>query len=216
CGSQFRLAPPGTSAQEFLGEFSKTELPPKPLDLEHIAHKAFWGLHAWRNAGLILGLRMPGLDDVLPRYWEQMEGVPDPFKRMCANPQTLGAVLDGLRPRASAIDTALAGKQGPGPADYVKALLTARQKLAPFLDFGSSVELVRAPVPAAAGWRFTSTKGMALTAVNVSDAPRVVTFPNAKGTWVDGVSGDVLAAQNNTLAVQVPPHRVRLLSPGAK
>jgi hypothetical protein len=68
------------------------------------------------------------------------------------------------------------------------------------------------PFPEAAGWRFTSNKGIALTAVNVSDAPRVVNFPNTNGTWKDGVSGDVLAAQNNTLPVPVPAHRVRLLS----
>jgi hypothetical protein len=216
CGSQFLKTPPGASAQEFLGEFLKNDLPEKRVDLEHIAYHAFWGLHAWRNAGLILGLTMPGLDDILPRYWQMMEHVPDPFKQLYSNSETLHGVLMGLRPRAAAIDTALAGKQAPAPADYVKALLTARQTLAPFVDHGSSVELVRTPFPEAAGWRFTSTNGMALTAVNVSDAPLVVSFPSAGGTWKDGVSGDVLTAQNNTLAVSVPAHRVRLLSAGTR
>jgi len=216
CGSQFLKAPPSTSAQEFLGEFFKNDLPEKPVDLEHIAYHAFWGLHAWRNAGLMLGLTMPGLDDILPRYWEQMEHVPDPFKQLYANSATLRGVLEGLRPRAAAIDNTLAGKKAPAPAEYVKALLTARQTLAPFVDHGSSVELVRTSFPEAAGWRFTSNNGMALTAVNVSDAIRVVTFPNAGGTWKDGVSGDVLDAQNNTLTVAVPPHRVRLLSTGTR
>jgi hypothetical protein len=211
CGSQFLLTPPNSSAQEFLEEFFKKDLPEKPVDLEHIAHHAFWGLHAWRNAGLILGLTMPGLEDILPRYWEQMEHVPSPFKRLYSNSETLRGVLEGLRPRAAAVDNALAGTKAPAPAEYVKALLTARQELAPFVDHGSSVELVRTPSPQAAGWRFTGNKGTALTAVSVSDAQRVVNFPNTSGTWKDRVSGDVLAAQNNTLTVPVPAHRVRLL-----
>jgi hypothetical protein len=214
-GSQFLKTPPSASAQEFLGEFFKSDLPVKPVDLEHVAHHAFWGLHAWRNAGLMLGLSMPGLDDALPRYWQQMEGVPDPFKRMCSTSEALRAVLEGLRPRAAAIDTALAGKKAPAATDYVKALLTARQKAAPFIDHGSTVESVRTALPDAAGWRFTSSKGMALTAVNVSDTARAVTFPNTSGTWTDGVSGEVVAAQRNTLTVQVPAHRARLLTAGA-
>jgi hypothetical protein len=216
CGSQFLQTPPSSSAQEFLGEFFKNDLPEKRVDLEHIAHHAFWGLHAWRNAGLMLGLTMPGLDDILPRYWEQMEGVPDPFRHLYSNSETLRGVLEGLRPRAAAIDNTLAGRKAPAAAEYVKALLTARQKLAPFVDHDSSVELVRTPFPEAAGWRFTSNKGMALTAINVSDAPRVVNFPNTSETWKDCVSGDVLAAQNNTLTVPVPAHRVRLLSAGTR
>ncbi len=215
CGSQFLLTPPNASAQEFLGEFFKNDLPEKRIDLEHIAHHASWGLHAWRNAGLALGLRMPGLDDFLPRYWQQMENVPDPFKHLCSNSETLRGALEGLRPRAVAIDNALAGKKAPAAAGYVKALLTARQKLAPFIDHGSSVELVRTSFAKAAGWRFTGNKGMALTAVNVSDERRDVDFPNTRGTWKDGVTGDVFTAQNNALRVRVPAHRARLLSAGA-
>jgi len=214
CGSQFLKTPPGSSAQEFLGEFFKEAMPEKPRDLGHIAYHAFWGLHAWRNAGLMLGLTMPGLDDILPRYWEQMESVPDPFQQMTSNSATLRGVLEGLRPRAADIDRTLAGKEAPSAANYVKALMTARHKLAAVIDHGGSVELVRTQFPKAAGWRFTSNKGMALTAVNVADVPRAVEFPKTSGTWKDAVSGDVLTAQNNTLRVPVPAHRVRLLSSG--
>jgi hypothetical protein len=49
CGSQFLQTPPSSSAQEFLGEFFKNDLPEKRVDLEHIAHHAFWGLHALPN-----------------------------------------------------------------------------------------------------------------------------------------------------------------------
>ncbi|MGD0389415.1 MAG: hypothetical protein ABSC42_10725 [Tepidisphaeraceae bacterium] len=128
---------------------------------------------------------------------------------------TLRGVREGLRPRAADIDNALAGRTAPAPAEYVKAIMTARQKLAPLVDHGSSVELVRTPFPKAAGWRFTSNAGMALTAINVSDEPGNVKFPNTGGAWEDGVSGDVLTAQNNTLTVPVPAHRLRLLSAGA-
>lgn len=212
CGSQFLKTPPGSSAQVFLEEFFKNALPEKRTDLDHIAHHAFWGLHTWRNAGLMLGLKMPGLDDVLPRCWEQMEGVPDPFKHIYSNSQTLHTVLEGLRPRAATIDNALAGKQPPAATKYVQALLTARQKLAPIIDYGSSVELVRTQFPKAAGWRFANHRGVALTAVNVADERHPVTFQNTSGNWEDGVTGDVFSPQNNMLTVPVPPHRVRLLS----
>jgi hypothetical protein len=159
----------------------------------------------------MLGLQMPGLDDFLPRYWAEMEHEPDPFKRLCSDSNTLRGALDGLRPRAEAIDNALSGKQAPAPTEYVKALLNARRKLAPIIDHGSSVELVRTPFPRVVGWRFTSHNGMALTAVSVAEVPREVHFPNARGTWIDAIRGDKFAAKENTLAVPVPPHGVRLL-----
>jgi len=215
-GGQFLKTPPGSSAREFLGSFFEKPLPEKPGDLQKVAHRASWGLHAWRNAGLMLGLRMPGFDDFLPRYWQQMENAPDPFKQLCSNAGTLRGALEGLRPRVEAIDTALSGKTAPAPTEYVKALMQARRKLAPIIDHGSSVELVRSPFPRAAGWRFTSDKGMALTAVSLADVTREVQFPNTSGTWIDGVSGDEFAAKGNTLAVPVPAHRVRLLSAGAR
>jgi hypothetical protein len=213
-GGQFLKDPPGNSAKEFLASFFEKPLPEKKLDLEKIAHHASWGLHAWRNAGLLLGAHVPGLDDFLPRYWQQMENKPDPFKQMCSTPAALRGALEGLRPRAEAIDTAMGGKKAPGPTDYVKALLTARAKLAPIIDHGSSVELVRSPFPRAVGWRFTSNRGVALTAVSLAEVPREVTFPNTSGTWIDGVTGERFTAQGNTLAIRVPPHRVRLLTTG--
>jgi hypothetical protein len=214
CGSQFLKTPPRSSAAEFLEEFLRKELPEKRVDLQHVAHHAFWGLHAWRNAGLILGLRMPGLDDIVPRNWQQMEHVPNPVQHMYSSRETLGRVFEGLRPRAAMIDASLAGRKAPSPAEYVKALLSAREKLAPYIDYRSSVELVRTQFPKAVGWRFTSNKGPALTAVSVADVRREVLFPNTRGTWEDAVTGAVFTARDNTLTVPVPPHRVRLLHSG--
>jgi len=211
CGSQFLKTPPGASAQQFLAQFLDKQLPEKAADLMHVAHHAFWGLHAWRNAGLILGLRMPGIEDVTPRYWEPAEHTPNPFARLYANRDTFREVLQGLRPRAKTIDEALAGKTAPSPAYYVKALLTARAKLAPLIDHGSTVELIRTPFPRAAGWRFTSSRGTALTAVSVADESRKISFPDAAGSWKDEISGEVFSAQNGELTISVAPHRVRLL-----
>ena len=90
-----------------------------------------------------------------------------------------------------------------------------REKLAPFIDHGSSVDLVRTPFPKVVGWRFTSDRGMALTAVSVADGRREISFPNTTGTWEDGVSGDQFTAQDNTLTVPIPAHSVRLLHAGA-
>jgi hypothetical protein len=65
--------------------------------------------------------------------------------------------------------------------------------------------------PRVAAWRFTGTNGIALTAANVADIPHQIVFPNAPGTWRDGVKGDVFTSQGNMLTVAVPPHGIRLM-----
>jgi Domain of unknown function (DUF6259) len=210
-GSQFLKSPPGSSAQDFLAQFLRKELPEKRLDLQHTAHHAFWGLHAWRNAGLILRLPMPGLDDIIPRNWEEMEHVRNRFHEICANRENLHHVLEGLRSRAGAIDEAIAGKRAPSPAEYVKSLMTARARLAPIIDHGSRVELVRTPFPKVVGRRFTGNRGMALTAVSVADVPRPVTFPNTRGVWQDAVTSENFSSREGALTVRVAPHRAVLL-----
>jgi Domain of unknown function (DUF6259) len=211
CGGQFLKNAPGPSAQDFLAQILQKALPEDQTDLKHVAHHAFWGLHAWRNAGLILGLNMPGLEDVNPRYFEASEHVPNTFARVYANRTTLEGVLQGLRPRAKAIDEALAGKKAPAPAEYVKALLTARAKLAPFIDHQSSVELMRTPFPKVAGYRYSASRGTALTAVSVADVPREIRFADITGTWKDAVTGETFTARKNELTLPIPPHRARLL-----
>jgi hypothetical protein len=210
CPGQFLDAPPKSSAQGFLTEVMQKDLPEKRTGLKHFANLVFFGLHMWRNAGLVAGLPMPGLDDVLPKPWERSAHAHGPD--LYSSPERLQEVMEGLRPRAAAIDNAFAGQRPPSIADYVKEIITAREKLAPFIDYGSSVELVRTPFPREVGWRFTSEKGMALTAVSVANAPREVTFSNTRGTWKDHVNGETFTARDDTLAVTVPPHRVRLLT----
>ena len=48
-------------------------------------------------------------------------------------------------------------------------------------------------------------------AANVADIPHQIVFPNAPGTWRDGVKGDVFTSQGNMLTVAVPAHGIRLM-----
>ncbi len=179
------------------------------------SHRAFFGLQRWRNAGVILGLKMPGLDDLEPRPYEPGLQIPrggaDPLLKAAGAPIR---TLDALRPRARAIDDAFAGTRPPPAAAYVRSLLTARRSLAQVIDYGSSVEMVRSPSPHAVGWRFTNARGTVMTAVNVGEKTCRVAFPDTAGIWKDGVKGDVFTAQHSTLTVSVPPHSVRLLHAG--
>jgi hypothetical protein len=189
----------------------KKGLPDEQKGLRYTSLEAFRNLHQWRNAGLILGLPMPGLADLCPREGETAAHFRDPMGDLFKDRNTLRATLARLRPRAAAIDAALAGREAPAPAAYLKDLLTARRRLAPFIDHGGTVAAVNSRPPRAAGWRFTSPRGMALSAVNVADAPCHFVFPNAAGTWVDEVKGEKFAAQGTTLTVAVPAHGLRLL-----
>jgi len=211
CPGQFLDTPPSSSAREFLDATSKKDLPHDPPTLRAIARAALWGLHQWRNSGLILGLRMPGRDDLVPR---PREGVRDPIADLYRDGKRLRQTLEGLRPRAAAIDAAFAGRRPTAPAAYIKTLLTARRTLARFIDHGSSVARVNSGSAHAAAWRFTGANGMALTAVNVADVPCRVAFPNAAGIWTDGVSGDEFRAQGSKLTVSVSAHGIRLLHSG--
>ena len=93
--------------------------PAKPLDLEHVAHHAFWGLHAWRVAGLMLALKMPGVDDILPRYWEQMEHVPGPFKHMCSRAAVATRRLRPLPKSKESVQSAPVDQSDRAPDFYV-------------------------------------------------------------------------------------------------
>ena len=130
--------------------------------LEPFAFRAFRNLHQWRNAGLILGLPMPGLDDLCPRVDLAGVNTPDPVRRLFKDRRTLVGVLEGLRRRAAAIDAAFAGRQPTAPAAYIKTLLTARRSLAKFIDHGSSVARVNSGSAYAAAWRFTVQTGRRL------------------------------------------------------
>jgi len=203
CPLQFLSPPPGQSAVAFLdGELAKWN----PERGKVITPSIVWGLNKWRNAGLILGLRVPGLGDIGAFPLAMGGEAPRDF-------------LEELRPRAAAIDSALDRRQAPAATAYLKALLTARGSLARLIDHGSSVEQVgprQNPAaghvpPGAAAWRFTGANGIALTTVNVADEPCQVAFPNVSGTWRDAVTGEEFVARGGTLTVSVPAHRARLL-----
>jgi hypothetical protein len=130
-----------------------------------------------------------------------------------------GVFLEGLRPRAGALDSTFNGKSAPPATGYLKTLLTARSELSKIIDHGSSVGQVSPRqnpaaahgAPSAGAWRFTGANGIALTAVNVADEPCQIAFQNVPGTWRDAVTGDECTARGGTLTVMVPAHRARLL-----
>ncbi len=64
------------------------------------------------------------------------------------------AFIEGLRPRAAAIDAALAGKAAPATTAYLKTLLTARRDIARLIDYGSAVAAVNTGFPRVAACRF--------------------------------------------------------------
>jgi hypothetical protein len=186
CPGQFLDEPPGASAADFLNGVSVTN------DFKALKRKVMWGMYQWRNAGLIMGLPMPSFRDVASKPRDDLK--------------------HDLLPRAACIDDAFGSRRPISPAAYLKTLLTARHELAGIIDHGSSVAQVTSGSPQAAAWRFTGTRGVALTAVNVADAPCQIVFQNAPGTWIDAVTGVEFTARGGVLSVSVPAHRVRLLS----
>jgi hypothetical protein len=209
CPPQLLELAPGPSATAHYDHWMGKEAADAPSKHRR-AVGLFQGIHHWRNAGLILGLTMPGLDDVTPRRWERAvgrdSGAPDE-----QDPQ----VLAELRRRALAIDAAFGGRKAPLQADYVKSLLEARASLAKVIDYEAAVSRVQTGFPRVAAWRFTGPNGSALTCVNVADEPRSVSFSDAAGVWRDGVNGETFRATNGALSVSIPTHRVRLLRPEA-
>jgi hypothetical protein len=209
CPPWFLEAPPHGSATGVLDELMKRETPSNARDLHRVAFEALRNLHQWRNAGLIAGLRMPALNEFAA--WSLISPTRDPLYESIKDPASLTAVLQGLRPRAAAIDMELAGRPAAAPTAYIKTLLTARREIAKVIDHGGTVTAVNAGFPRVAAWRFAGTNGVALTAVNVADIPHRIVFPNAPGTWLDGVKGEMFTAQGNALAVAIPPHGIRLM-----
>ncbi len=63
CLGQFLDPPPGASADEFIEASLKKVRPDRPWLVPGVALASFWGLHQWRNSGLILGLRREGNED---------------------------------------------------------------------------------------------------------------------------------------------------------
>lgn len=205
CPFQYLQPPPGSSAASFLDKSMAAGVPQEHPKLVQFTMTVMWGLHRWRNAGLILGLQMPSFGDLEPAI--AMIEPPLPIKQPAAQQK----LLEGLRPRAVCIDTALAGRTAPSAANYLKTLLAGRRRVARILDHGSTVTPVSSGSPQAAAWRFNSANGVALSAVNVADAPHLITFPAAAGKWTDAVTGVEFVAKGSTLTVSVPAHRVRLL-----
>ena len=209
CLPWFLEAPSFGSANGVLDEFVKRDMPANPRDLHRVAFQALRNLHQWRNAGLISGLRMPGLNEFAG--WGLASRKRDTLYESIKDPGSVVTALQGLRPRATAIDAAFAGRPALAPTAYIKTLLTARRDIARLIDYGSSVAAVKTGFPRVAAWRFSGPNGTALTAVNVADIAHRIAFSNTPGTWRDSVRGEVFTAQDNVLSIAVPPHSIRLM-----
>jgi hypothetical protein len=207
CPPQFLDPAPESSATEHFDAWLKREKDaPDPPSKHRAVYGNYQGLHQWRNGGLILGLPMPGLDDLTPRRWERAAGQSDD-----APDEHDPELMTKLRERAVAIDAAIGARKLPLPSAYVKSLMAGRASLSKVIDYGATVDKVETGLPRVAAWRFTGSGGTALTCVSVADEARQVTFPKATGTWKDEVSEQTFAAHAAGLSVPVPPHRVRLL-----
>jgi len=221
CPGHLLDVPPGASASAFLEEALKNGSSSGESDddeeegeeVKHHARRVFWGLNQWRNGGLIMGLRMPGFQDVFPNRVEFQAKIPNPNHGFYTNAGQFRAKVDSLRGRIATMDAAFAGKHPPSPAAYLKSLLTARAAVARVIDHGATVSKASSTARAVA-WKFTGPGGTALTAVNVGDDAAEVSFPGVGGSWKDGVRGEGFAAQGNSLRVSVPAHGVRMLLPG--
>jgi len=209
CPSCFMEAPAYASANGVIDAFLQKDLVEDPKGLYRMAFEALRNLHLWRNAGLILGLRMPPLNEFAG--WTLAAESRDPMRDAITDPSSFRRTLEELRPRAAAMDTAFAGRPAFAATAYLKALLTARAGIAKFIDYDSSVEAMPSNFPRVAGWRFTGPAGTALTAVSVAEVPRQIVFSNSPGNWRDGVTGEIFSARGDALAVTVPAHGVRLM-----
>ena len=83
-------------------------MPGNARDLHRVAFQALRNLHQWRNAGLISGLRMPGLNEFAG--WGLAFRKRDTLYESIKDPGSVVTALQGLRPRATAIDAAFAGR----------------------------------------------------------------------------------------------------------
>ena len=174
------------------------------------AEDCFETLHQWRNAGLLLGVRMPVLDDVTPM---RMQAGP-----WFASEQKLDELMMELRRRASAIDAALGGRRGadlPSAASNLRPLVEARSRLSPIIDDGATMTPLETGQPYAQAFFFSSPKGCALTMVSFADDPASihVQLPTGAGDLRFESLADsppLQTAPDGAVSVDLAPHSMGL------
>ncbi|MCX7016516.1 MAG: DUF6259 domain-containing protein [Candidatus Sumerlaeota bacterium] len=168
-------------------------------------------LHQWRNAGALLGLPMPEVEDVSPR---EMQGAG--FFR---SEESAEALFQRIRQRAEAIDEALRARGAaplPSPAEHLRALLGARRALSAIIDRSGSVRTLQCGGSIAA-YEFDSPAGQALSVVNVgnesADVNLSLSSPASNEAWRDALTGERFPMKGDSLRLPAPGHSLRFLVP---
>ncbi len=205
-------APEGASCAEWISATLPEQLPSprQKADIlrRYFAERYFRALHKWRNAGLIMGLVMPGVDDLTPRRWLRPE--------MFRSTEALESLMGQVQTRAREIDEALGRGEGrplPAAAEHLRRLVEARGRLSPIIDDGATVEVLSTDAEATAAYLFRSAAGRVITVVNVGDDAVEVRLPapDTTGRFRDEVTGDVVESGEDGLGVRYGGHSVRML-----
>jgi len=207
------LEPPhGPSCAEWISAALPAQLPNprQKADMlrRYFAERYFRALHKWRNAGILAGLSMPGVDDLTPRRWLRAD--------MFRSAQALEALMGQIQARAGDIDAALDTRDNmplPAPTEHLRRLLKARGRLSAIIDDGATVESLSTNAETVAAYLFDSRAGRAVTIVNVGEDPVDVGVSLAEGAgrFRDEVTTEIVATDGGSLRVTCPPHSIRML-----
>ncbi len=200
----FLERPHGASAAAALAERrARRRMPPDPELRHYWAAQLFILVHQWRNAAIVAGIPVPGIDDVTPRRGQRAKLFEDPGR--------VEGLMDQLATRAAELDRAIGRRAHTlgAATEHVASLCRARAALSPQIDDGATMASVETGQPSVPAWSFTSPRGKAFTAVNVSNDAVRVTLP-AGGIWTDVLGGQTVSGRG----VAVPGHGVRLLHQG--
>lgn len=200
--------PPDASARAFLDDHLPNPIPTRPDERfrRYFAETFMRALHRWRNGGILAGRPVPNLDEVTPRRWIH----PEDFVDQASLVRTMGEI----REAAVHLDAALGpdGVAKQAPTDHVARLCKARRALGARIE-GSTTRALSSTDPEVAAWAFDGGVGAAVSAVSVSNEPRVVKIP-ATADLVDLDDGSRVPPVMGTATVHLAPHTVRLFAVG--
>jgi hypothetical protein len=181
--------------------YPKLKKPKSEKMRRYEAERYYRGLHAYRNAGLLLGRAMPPLDHLTHRRWGGEE-------HFVSN-EAFIKHIELLKVAAQGVDEAL-GSPGklPSPAPHLKALNEARAARSAAIDDGAAVSLLSHVAEQAACYLMKHKGKKTITVVNVSNTEASVSVGAEALTLKDGVTSERL---KGVTAVACAPHTVRLL-----
>jgi hypothetical protein len=171
------------------------------MELERV----YLGLHAFRNAALLAGKVVPGLDDLTHRRWDGEE--------IYASREASEAHVVALRERAAMLDAAIGGPVDlTAVAEHLRRVMEARASLSKDIDDGATVSLVTSVAGKASAYLWDG-RAKTMAVVNVSDT--AATLDLSKGGKVRGRFRDVISGREVQVGpkTQSPPHSLMFLRP---